>query len=365
MKKIVYSVYHDLRWEERSREVLEALQQFAEVYIITYADIPDKCKNKFTHPCIVKSVFKIPGSRYFNYVRETKKMIKKIKPDVVLLHDFPILISWLKKAFPSTKIVYDQSELVIDRKAKSIKTFGLSLIDRIEKRDVKKVDVYIAANQERADIAKKHFKLKNHIIVFDNMHRIDGTVDEKVCETKYAPLFAKSSFTIVYGGGIREDRGTFEIAAALKKLGADYNLIIVGNDWGNKQNFISYLKDNNITNVDYIGFIDRNEWGYLLKCSKASIVFFLQNTINNTYCASGKMYESLFLGKPIICSTNPPLKHLCDRFHCGVCSEDFASSIKNLKDNYEYYVDGAKSFIEATDYDGRINRLADSIQENV
>ena len=363
MRKIVYAVYHDLRWEARSREVLEALQQFAEVHIVTYADIPDVCMNDSTHVYIVKELGGIPGSRYWDFINTTRKVMKAVKPEAVLFHDFSLLIPWTRKHLPTTKIVYDQSELVIDRKVKSVKTYFLSLFDKNEKRNVNKVDVYIAANQERAEIAKNYFGISSPIIVFDNMHRIDDICDENACDLKFGLLLKKSSFPLVYGGGIREDRGTFEMADAFQRLGKYYNLVVAGNDWGNEERFLAYLKDKKIENVDFIGFVDRAEWGYLLAKSKASMVFFLQNTVNNTYCASGKMYESLFLGKPIVCSTNPPLEHLCEKYHCGVCSDDLAKAIVELRNNYASYLRGVDGFINDTDYEGRLTKLADSIQE--
>ena len=362
MITVVYTVYHDLRWEARSREVLEALQKFSEVHIVTYADIPEACKNNRTHVHIVRSMFGIPGTRYLDFINCTRNVLKSVKPEMVLFHDFAMLVPWTKKHLPSTKIVYDQSELVIDRKVRSLKTYCLSIFDNIEKRNVNQVDVYISANQERAEIAKDYFGLDNSIIVFDNMHRIDDAFDEESCDKKFSVLLRKSSFPVVYGGGIREDRGTYEMADAFGKLGSDYNLIVAGNDWGNKDKFLSYLDKNTITNVDFIGFIDRTEWGYLLSRTNASMVFFLQNTINNTYCASGKMYESLFLGKPIVCSTNPPLKHLCEKYHCGVCSDDLTTAIEELRSNYDEYLAGVKRFVEDTDYDGRLDKLAHSIQ---
>ena len=365
MFKIVYAVYHDLNSEARSSEVLQALQLLGEVHIISYADIPEKYKNNSTKVYIAKQKGNIPGTRFFSFVELTRKTINMENPNMVLFHDFSLLVKMVKKRHSNTIIAYDQSELVIDRKIKSLKTFILSLFDYNEKKILKNIDIYIAANKDRAEIAKKYFDLKNDILVFDNMHKIDSFCDKKEGESKFGKLFSKDVFTIVYGGGIRDDRGTYELSAAVGKLGNNYRLIVAGNDWGNSSKFKKYLLENNITNVSYIGFVKREEWGYLLTRANASTVFFLQNTLNNKYCASGKMYESLFLGKPIICSTNPPLVSLCNEFNCGVYGDNLESAILELKENYDKYCKGAVKFSKSVDYDSRLTDLSNAIKKSI
>ena len=366
MKNIIYAVYHELKWEARSKEVLLALQQIGKVTIITIDDIPEECKNEHTKVIICKSISKLPGSRYLKFMYHIFDEMKKQRPDCLLLHDMPLPIKYMRKHYPKTKLLYDQSELVIDRKAKNIKQYIFTLFDKVEKSSIKHLDLYIAACKERADIAIPYFEIaKEKVVVFDNMHKITDFCSIEDGDAKYGHLFPENTFNIVYGGGIRYDRGTYELTAAMKQLGPSYRLIIAGNPWGGEQAFRDYLKREGISNVDFIGFIARNEWGYLIKKCHASVVFFLQNTVNNKYCASGKMYESLFLHKPILCSSNPPLYNLCKEFECGVASDDLVGAIKDLKTNYQKYVDGAVHFDKATDYESRISTLANQIKNHI
>ena len=358
MKKIVYAVYHELKWEARSREVLQALQHLGKVYIVTIDDIPEDCKNSETLVTIVGDLCHIPQTRLFNFLRMTKKTIKKVTPDIVVLHDSPYYIKYVKEHYPQSTIIYDQSELLYKWDNNSLKNRLLNYLSGFEEKYLKFVDIYIAANKERAEIAKEHFKLNNHIVVFDNMHKLEEFLSDEEGEKKYGKYFAKNQFSVIYGGGLNVDRGTLEIAKAFKELGSDYFLLVAGLSWGKEQEFDVFLKENGISNVKYLGMLDRAEWGYLLKRSMASIVYFKQDSVNNTYCASGKLYESLFLGLPIYCSSNPPLKNICAEYGCGVSNDNFVEGFRELRANYSKYKAGAEKFMNTVDYSARIEKLA-------
>lgn len=363
MINILYAVYHELKWEMRSKEVLQALQLIGKVTVITIDDIPEECKNENTQIIVCKGINGIPGSRYLNFHYEIYKNIRKGLFNSILLHDMPHPIRYVKKNYPNMKVLYDQSELVINRKVKNIKSLLLSLFDKIEKRNLYKLDLYISACQERAEIAISYFKLnKSNVIVFDNIHKIqDLYTDENVCK-KYNCLFNKDTFNVLYGGGIRYDRGTYELAYAFKQLGSKYRLILAGKPWDGEDKFNNFLKQQKIDNVNFIGFVSRDDWGYLLKRCHATVVYFLQNTINNKYCASGKMYESLFMHKPIICSSNPPLANLCAKYNCGASGDNLVEIIRNVRENYEEYVLGTEKFENEIDYEARITTLANQIK---
>ena len=361
--KIVYAVYHDLRWEARSKEVLQALQLIGDVIIITQEDIPEDCKNECTSVIIAKPIKGIPGSRLLSFMQLTKKALLREKPDIVVFHDDAYYIPLVRRRIPNATIVYDQSELVINRKIKSVKTFVLDMFDRIEKRNVPLVDIYISANKERENIAKQYFGLNCNLVVFNNIHKIDDICTDSHVTQKYDVFFSNTIFNVVYGGGIREDRGTYEMTDAFAKLGTDYSLLIAGNAWDNETSFKEYLKKHQIKNVHFIGFVSREEWGYLLKRADASMVYFQQNTVNNTYCASGKSYESLFFNTPIICSSNPPLKNLCEAYECGISGDDIATCVYTLRNDYQTYIDGVAKFIRETDYDNRIIELSENIKK--
>jgi hypothetical protein len=211
---------------------------------------------------------------------------------------------------------------------------------------------------------KEYYKLKRSPVVYDNVHRIADDVSMNM-ESKYSNYFQdKSVFTLIYAGGISHGRETFKIADSIAALGSGYRLIVVGNATEKSrrefQKRYSYCKE---INVFYFGFISRAELRYLYEKGDVGVSAFAKTSSNNIYCASGKLYECLFLGKPILCSANPPLEDVCSEFGVGIASDDYIRSIKQLKENYKYFQDNAKAFCEKYDYMGRYDRLAMSIKE--
>jgi len=367
MRKIVFAVYHDCNREARSHEILECCKMMGEVHFVSYAepsDIPD------VHSYIID---KSKPLALFDFLNTAKKVIKQVKPDVVVLHDndCAALIPFVKRGFPKAKLVYDSSELYIKEgtKAKSdIKNDGAAVFlkkkltsfrRRYEKRCLKDADVVIAANIERAEIMKKYFGLKETPLVFDNIHRIDTEYDEAECEKKYGHAFAEDRFNVLFGGGISEERKTFDYISSFATLDrAKYRLVILGAASPVAQkNYNDMLEELGLDNVVYLGMIPRCDLRYCMKKSRASVVVFDEDSYNTKYCASGKCYESLFEGVPILASENPPLKRLCRENGVGCSNNDYAAAVLELEKNYEYHLGRVKDYIASLDYESRVGIL--------
>ncbi len=359
---ILYSVYHDLALEERSHEVFLALAQIPN-YRMLVNSLGDfaSAKEKEALTFIPKKNKCFGMLRLFDFWKLTKRLIRKYNPSIVVLHDDAVLVRYIKRHYPDIKIIYDQSELEIDRKIIGIKTLFLKVCDWYGRKAVKLCDLFIAANEERAEISKQYFGFDYDYLVFNNMHKISDDDIGNEFEEKYFHVFSKGVDVITYGGGIAVDRGTFDLIDAVKGDSSKY-LLIAGSSWNNLQQFEKKLENELIKNVKYIGYVSRREWAYILSKSSASVVFYDKNiSMNFKYCASGKGYESLFLGVPIICSDNPPLVSLCNDYKCGVYGTDMKDTTKCLFENYSYYKENAMNFSNLVDYENRIPSLAKQI----
>jgi glycosyltransferase involved in cell wall biosynthesis len=236
----------------------------------------------------------------------------------------------------------------------------------IEKKNLRFADVIIAANIERATIMKKYFSLKNLPIVFDNIHKIEDAYDESLCNEKYSHLFTDKDFFAVYGGGVNKTRFTYELAEAFHRLGEGYRLLVFGAATEKeKSDFREYISSKKITNVLYLGMLPRNEWRYFLSKAKISISAFLQDTPNNIFCASGKLYEGLFEGTPVLTSANPPFQRICNTYGVGVSTNDFYVGVLELQKNYEQYLQKVNSYILTIEIGNRITDLYHSIMEKM
>lgn len=370
MKKIVYGVYHDVNREARSHEMLECLCRVGKVDFVSYASVKD-IDGINEHIIDKNSPFAL-----FNFLNQMKKTILQVKPDIVMLHDndCSALIPFVKKHIPEAKLLYDSSELYIPMpgwKAPFISPDGILVTLKLritrfkrvcEKKYLKDVDTVFAANIERAKIMKDYFGLEKLPEVFDNIHRIEDEFDIDKCEEKFAGKFDDNGFNVLFAGGISEERKTFEYIESFKTLGSGFNLIIAGTA---SPKALSQYKSMtvNCDNIHYIGLVTRAELRYCMQKSQASVVIFDCETYNTKYCASGKCYESLFEGVPILASENPPLKRLCTESKIGVSDNNYADAIRKVKENYVEYVESVEKYIKQLNYDERLNKLTKIIEQ--
>jgi glycosyltransferase involved in cell wall biosynthesis len=359
MIKVMFIVYHDIKTEARSQEILECAKKLGKTVFVSYS----KPFDNFDCKCIQTG----NGKRnYFNFIRGSIKAIKVENPDIIILHDnyTAAILRWLYKHRKNTYVIYDSSELHIHVKPTTLKTRIAIHMSYFEKKYLKYADIVIAANNERATIMKDYFKLKETPIIFDNMHKIVDNYDATECAEKYRNLLmdTKSKFHIVYAGGIDERRLTFQLVEAVGKLGQEYQLTVIGSATLEvKERFNGFVEKMGYKNIGYYGIVSRAELRYLIQNAHASVSAFVQNTANNKYCASGKLYESIFEGVPVITSDNPPLKKICDTYNIGVSGSSFEESILQLRNNYDFYKECVQNYIAILDYDLRVENLSKSI----
>ena len=74
------------------------------------------------------------------------------------------------------------------------------------------------------------------------------------------------------------------------------------------------------------------------------VVNYGQYDTNNKYCASGKLYEFLYEGIPVVTTTNPPLKRICEEEKVGVTDDGYADGINEVLNNYELYKANVERF---------------------
>ena len=362
--KTLFVGYHDLKTEARSQEMICLLKMYGETTSVSYGAA-------FNDGTFVSISNKNSKKGLIEFLRNAKKAIREIRPDIIILHDtYPmVLLKYIRRLCPKAIVIQDQSELYMVNEKTDLSTLKNKveyLLRFVEKKNTKKVDIVIAANKERAAIMKEYFELKETPLVFDNMHKIETDYNEEDCRKKFGDLFSNNRFTAIYAGGVFEDRLTYKMALQFGKLENECQLIIVGaSEIGGKDKINKLIRDNNISNVHYLGFVSREELKYLMEKSDISISAFAMDIANNINCASGKVYEGLFLGKPLLAGINPSLKSLCEENQIGISTLEFGEGCKMLKQNYSFYQNNVYRFIEKLDYYHRVERLKNDIDRRL
>ena len=359
--KVVFPIYHEMQFQSRPQECIAALKLMGVDEIVMVTIAPWELAPEGVRIVLAKHN---DALRYIHFYNKAIETIKSEKPDMVFLHDdftAPVL-RWLIKHHYKGKILFDESELYIDEKKKirNPKDIGFRFLPYCEEKYLKKVDALLAANRERAEIMMKIYDLPKMPIILENMRRLMVEPDVAACDEKYSSLFRDGALTVLYGGGVKTNRRTIELAEAVKALGSDFNLIITG---GGDASEIEELKTlmADTDNIHYVGQAPRTEWKYLITKSDICVSIYAQDTPNNKYCASGRFYEGILEGIPALATTNPPLLHACEEYGFGVATEDLKAGLIQLKENYSFYRTNAEKFSMECRYEERIPRLAQQL----
>ena len=89
-----------------------------------------------------------------------------------------------------------------------------------------------------------------------------------------------------------------------------------------------------------------DELKYLLSISHIGIVNYGKYDTNNRFCASGKIYEYLFEGIPVVTTENEPLVDFCKNNHVGIADDQYINGIKKILESYEKYIENVSKYKE-------------------
>jgi glycosyltransferase involved in cell wall biosynthesis len=259
------------------------------------------------------------------------------KPSIIVAEDFyTTLLGWVSAKFCNAKLIYDAHELIIPdptRKMDKRDCFWYLL----EKWTVRRTDLVIAANQERANIMAEHYYLKNIPVVMQNIPSTNSFKNKLLKEEvlKKFPSLSRSSqneVLVIYQGEISLSRGIERFVLALDYLGPQFKMIIVGS--GPDFERIRPIGEK-FEREGRLIILGRVEHKYLLSITTLAdvgIITYPFHGLNNIYCASNKLFEYAMAGLPVISTNQPPLKYMIEKYEIGklINEQDYPDQIAKL-----------------------------------
>lgn len=273
--------------------------------------------------------FRFPKNRYDRIKNCDSQIIDraiKSKPDIVQLHSPELLLYCRRLKKRNIKVIFDSHEfykLQILRKRyipKIIRPVISWMYDRFETWVCRRIDAIIFPCTVKGE---NLFDGKNKLIV-----KVENYPLEIVYE---GHSLCKKRRTLVYAGGLTEDRGLDIMLKLAKELPC--KLFLAGSCQMNDRNKLI------CDSVEYMGILDRKALFDLYDMCEIGLSLLLpEGQYGETDNLNTKIYEYMVAGLPVVFSNFEYAKNVNNKWHFGIGVNplDFSevkSAIKYLMDN--------------------------------
>jgi glycosyltransferase involved in cell wall biosynthesis len=311
---------------------------------------------------------------YFRFWRDhIFSLLGKNNYDAIHIHDLPLLkIGAEAKKKYGIRLIIDLHENYPALLKDSVHT--TTLAGRIlssnkqwtayEKRYLPDADLVITVVEEAAARIEKLGIDKSNICIVSNTFDIGNDRIETFPGSG-------NDFTLFYGGAINRHRGLQVVLQAIKLLDerkVNIKLMIAGS--GSYMNRLrKMISDLGIeSNVAFYGFLPFNEMLNLLGKADAGIIPHLR-TDNNNASSPNKLYQYMYLKKPVISSDCDSLKRIITSANSGLIYKndspsELSSLLEKVKGNKQLLAEmgenGRKAVILKYNWNSDKTRLTDA-----
>jgi len=351
--KLLLISYGSLESDGRLCNLVSVFEQLGELSTFTRG-----IRHRTQRNIICNSSYPLFVIRAVNYARKLGKI------DVLILDNRKATIPGLllRSLNLTNYIIQDCRELYL---FDEVKHFAGKAGCIFEKLMIQRADIVICANRERAEIMKDRFSLFNSPLVYSNIRKLAYTTEEEIikAQQRFASLLKQNEYRIIVSSGCDLNRKTEVLVKNLKNVNKKCRLLLAGGNNPEEEETIRALSALDTKNeVTILGLLTHTEVKYLISQSHIGIVNYGQVDTNNKYCASGKLFEFLYEGIPVVTTSNPPLKHICEEEQIGVVDDQFADGINEVLRNYELYKERVKDYTERVSVEDNNRKLVSEIK---
>lgn len=231
------------------------------------------------------------------------------------------------------------------------------------RRIAPKMDVLTACEPHRAQYMVDWWHLKRLPYVLRNKpyaHPRLRFAPGSTPEVREAIARIRGKKNLMYQGAINADRDLSHLAQALREAQSEYYLVLSGRNEDHAVEKLQEIYDKTI----FLGNISAPLHLEVTSHATICVAFYVDNCINNRFCAPNKIYEYAGCGVPMLCNNIPGLSETVGRAGAAECV-DFhdhpavIQAIKRISRNYQTYCDAAKAFYDETDNTQALDQIVD------
>ena len=287
-----------------------------------------------------------------------------INADIYHFHDAELFIIGLLLKAKNKKVIYDAHEdfpmtiLTKDWIPKGTRQLISWLSEKIENMISRYLDLIVVANPLVCD---RFIKLGCNMVNINNYPKKEELISLRV-------NWQSKQKSVCYLGNISDERGIFEMLAALENT--DVKLLLAGK-FTSKAQREQAMTMKGWQNVKELGEIDRNGVKKILQKSMAGLSI-LHPTPSYIRALPTKMFEYMASAIPVIVSNIPSWKEIVDGNKCGFCVDPF--EIKEIVNAINWLVynpeearlmgkNGRRAVMEKYNWEDEARKLIQSYQD--
>ncbi len=288
---------------------------------------------------------------------------------VVAENFFTALPGWISARHCKSLLIYDGYELIIPDS-----TRRMSKRDRfwylLERWTVRRADLVIAANDERARLMAEHYCLNRTPVVMRNIPASTNTKARKEDVLQQFPVLSRRTadeVLIIYQGDISLSRGIDRFVRALTYLGPEYRMVIVGGgpDLDRLREIGRPLESEG--RLVMLGRVEHRLLPLITAVADVGVVTYPFQGLNNIYCAPNKLFECARAGLPVVATNQPPLRRSVENYGIGRLigehdsAEETARAIREVAENKSQYGKALGRFLEDHRWEDEAERVRAAI----
>lgn len=173
--------------------------------------------------------------------------------------------------------------------------------------------------------------------------------------------FFTNKKVILYQGIIHKERDLSPFVKAVKELGGDFLMVLLGDDYGMIDNYKRIDP-----NVLHIKSLPAPDYLAITSCAYIGVVTYDPLELNTTFCAPNKIYEYGYYGLPMIGNDIPGLRYSVGHYNAGVLvdaenEQEVKEAIVYISNHYEELSKNSKLLYESTDNIATIKQSMNAI----